>query len=238
MIILLAFFILLSSIAVIDERRQIEAMGSVLGAFGLLPGGLSPTEGVMKYISPPTSPLNAIENDVALLREILQNQIIEKKVHFLRGRSQRIISLESALLFPPDEVELLPTMKPLLAEVAGIVKGSDYPIIIEGHTDDQPPKTEAYRDNWVISALRATAVVRFLIEEGQIDPARLSAYGYAGNKPVVPNYSPKDRARNNRIDLIIDSSSRRQADEYSDRHRRLKFFDFKGFNFRLFGDED
>ena len=65
MIILLAFFIMLSSMAVVDERRQIVAMGSILGAFGILPGGLSPAQSTTTHVAPPTKPLEPIHTSLA-----------------------------------------------------------------------------------------------------------------------------------------------------------------------------
>ena len=234
MIILLAFFILLSSMAVIDEQRQMEAMGSVLGAFGLLPGGLDPSSGDKRNIAPPTSPMESILNDIELVKEVLNQRIIEQKVRFLKGRNTNIISLESALLFPPDGVELLPEMLPALMEVCKIFKTGDYPIVIEGHTDDQPPKTEAFQNNWQISALRAVNVLRFMVEDGGIDPKRLSAFGYGGYHPMVVNNSPRNRARNNRIDLVIDRNRQKLVENWQEKHDKDKYVDYKGFIFRLF----
>ena len=237
MVILLAFFILLTSMAVIDEQRQVEALGSVLGAFGILPGGLSPAPDSSTHAAPPTSPLDVVQNDINLIKEVLSNRLLENQVHFLRGRTRRIISLESALLFPPDGVDITPAMRPLLLEIAKILKDTPYTITVEGNTDDQPPQNEAYQDNWEVSSLRALNVMRFLTVEGGLDPLTMSAYGYAGYKPVVANTSPRNRARNNRIDLVLDYSKMASIDEYKNRHQRTKFFDFKGFQFRLGGRE-
>jgi chemotaxis protein MotB len=237
MVILLAFFILLTSMAVIDEQRKVEALGSVLGAFGLLPGGLSPTPDSSTHVAPSTSPIDVVQNDIDLMKEVLSNRLIENKVHFLRGRTRRIISLESAILFPPDGVDIVPAMRPSLLEIAKILQNTPYIITIEGHTDDQPPQTEAYQDNWEISALRALNVMRFLAVEGGLDSVNMSAYGYAGFKPVVSNTSPRNRARNNRMDLVLDYSKMASIEEYKNRYKRIKFFDFKGFQFRLGGGE-
>jgi chemotaxis protein MotB len=231
MIILLAFFIMLASIAVIDERRQIEAMGSVLGAFGLLPGGQSPSQGDMESIAPPTSPMDIIKQDMQILKDVLRNQLVEQKVHVMKSSTQRIISLESTLLFQRDGVDLLPEMIPILKDIAGILKDGNYKITIEGHTDDQAPMTEEFKDNWEISALRAETVLRYFLDLG-LAGSRLTAYGYAGNQPIVANTNPKNRARNNRIDLVLDSRQRHVEAFEKGRRERL-FFDFKGFDFRL-----
>lgn len=237
MIILLAFFILLSTMAVIDEKRKIEALGSLVGAFGILPGGLSATDTGDSGLVPPASPMDLIKNDMEQIRQILSKRLIQDKVRILEGKTRRIISLETDLLFAPDSVELLPSMEKELLKISEIMKGSTYPIIVQGHTDDQPPQTEAFRDNWQISALRAVAVLKFLMEKGGIDPNRLSGYGYAGNRPVVPNKSPKNRARNNRIDLILDYSLEMQARKHERNLKKKRFFDFHGFSFSISGEK-
>ena len=236
-ILLLAFFIMLSAQGVVDEKRKIEAMGSVLGAFGILPGGLSTSEDSSSGLSPQTSPLDEITQDMDMIREVMANQIVQDKVHILTASDRQIISLESAMLFPPDGVEIMPAMKEQLLQIAKILKGSPYPIIIEGHTDDQPPRTEEFKDNWEISALRATNVLRFFAEQGGIKLDRMTAYGYAGNKPAVANTNPRNRERNNRIDLVLDNSQRKLVKDQADSRRQDKTFDFKGFNFRLFKEK-
>lgn len=233
-IILLAFFIMLSSMSVIDEQRQIAAMGSLIGTFGLLPGGQTPSGLESGALGPPSGPMPEAENDVQLIKEIMVNHIMSEKVHILRGRTRRIISMESALLFPPDGVDLLPEMKPELKAVADILKESDYPIVIEGHTDDQPPQDPILEDNWQVSALRAEAVLRFFVEEGGVAPERLSAYGYAGYKPVVANTSPANRARNNRVDLILDYTYASDVKNRQRAKRGQRVYNFMGFEFKIF----
>ena len=235
MILLLAFFIMLSSMAVIDERRRIEAWGSLLGAFGILPGGLSASQVKATHVAPPTGPIEAIQQDMEHIREVLSNRILAGKYHLLRGRTRRIISLEAAVLFPQDGVELQPEAKPVLLDIAKILRGSDYPIIIQGHTDDQPPRTEGLVDNWHVSVMRAVSVLRFFIDEGGLDPTRMSAFGYAGYRPMVANNSPRNRARNRRIDLILDVTHRIKVLKHQGRYRPTSSVDYHGFTFRLFG---
>jgi chemotaxis protein MotB len=237
MIILLAFFIMLSSMAVIDEQRQIKAMDSVLGAFGLMPGGAAVTGG-RASVSPEASPLTDIKNDMALLRDSLAGRMGEGQVRFLKGQNRRIISLTAGMLFKPDSAELKPEFEGALTQIADAVRDAAYPIVIEGHTDNTAPMTEAYEDNWVLSALRATAVFRFLAEQGGLDPVRLAAYGYGDTQPVYPNDTPKHRARNNRVDLVLDARNQAWADRLEDKYRPRKLFNFQGFDFKLFkGDE-
>ena len=238
MIILLAFFIMLSSMAVIDEQRQLQAYGSLIGAFGILPGGLSPYSSTGSHITVPAAPMEIIKQDLELIKDVLARQLIENKIQVLIGRDRYIISLEGALLFPPDDVDILPEMENQLLEIADIIKGEKYRVIIEAHTDDQPPLTEEFTDNWEISALRAAAVFRFLVERGGVEADRLEAYGYAGNSPRVPNNSPRNRARNNRIDLILHENMRDAARRAEAGRNEPSIFNFKGFDFNLFRGED
>jgi len=237
-IILLAFFIMLSSMAVIDERREQIVLGSMIGSFGILPGGMSPTATEGQSIAPPSSPLEIIQSDMEQMKDILAHKTIEDKINMLRGRTRRIVSFQEAVLFPPDGVEILPEMKPVLMDFAAVMKGSEYSIIIEGHTDDRPPQNEALISNWFVSATRAANILKFFIEEGGIDPSRLSAFGYAGYKPVVVNTSPENRRRNRRIDLILDTTKQAALWRYQRESWKLKPLTFKGFTFPLLGGKE
>ncbi|MEW6266641.1 MAG: OmpA family protein [Thermodesulfobacteriota bacterium] len=234
-VLLLAFFIMLSSKGIIEEKRYQAALGSLTGAFRFTGGAMSPIDGKGQALIRPDSQIEPVQRDLGLIREALTRQILQDKVHLLSGRTRKVISLESTILFPPGGVEILSEMKPLLREINQILKGGDYPVVIEGHTDDQPPRSEEFKDNWQISALRATAVLRFFLEEGTIAPNRLSAFGYGGNRPMVVNNSPRNRARNNRLDLVLDEDLRRKLAREEERRQRQRIFDFKGFSFNLFG---
>ncbi|MBW2623611.1 MAG: OmpA family protein, partial [Deltaproteobacteria bacterium] len=109
----------------------------------------------------------------------------------------------------------------------------DYPISIHGHTDDQPPRNAALINNWYVSATRAAKILQFFIEEGGIDPNRLSGYGYAGYSPLESNTTPQKRARNRRIDLVLDATHKMAVEGYQRKTWKPKPLDFKGFKFKL-----
>ncbi|MBW1708849.1 MAG: OmpA family protein [Deltaproteobacteria bacterium] len=234
MIILLAFFIMLSTMGVIDERREQIVFGSMIGSFGILPGGLSPTKTEGRSLTPPSSPLEIIQSDMEQMKDILAIKTVEDKINMLRGRTRRIISFQETVLFPPGGVEVLPEMKSVLMDFADVIRGSEYSIIIEGHTDDLPPQDETLISNWFVSATRAANILKIFIEEGGIDPTRLSAFGYAGYSPVVVNTSPENRRRNRRIDLILDTTRQAALWRYQKESWKLKPLTFKGFTFQLF----
>jgi chemotaxis protein MotB len=90
-----------------------------------------------------------------------------------------------------------------LDRLGELLKESNRRLIVEGHTDDEPMRSEKYPSNWELSAARATKIVRYLMARHKIPGDRLTAVAYADQKPVVPNDSPENRARNRRIEIMI-----------------------------------
>ena len=115
-----------------------------------------------------------------------------------------IISIVDSLFFGEGEIGLNDRVKPLLREVAQFSKDTDARVVIEGHTDDRRVSGDGLiRSNWELSALRATEVVRFFIDEVGFNPTKISAAAYGSTKPLVNNIGDTNRARNRRIDIIL-----------------------------------
>jgi chemotaxis protein MotB len=91
----------------------------------------------------------------------------------------------------------------LLDKIAEALKQVPNMVRVEGHTCDLPTRTGRYPSNWELSTARATNVVRYLVERHGISAGRLSASGYAGGRPVVPNDGPVHRRMNRRVDIVI-----------------------------------
>jgi chemotaxis protein MotB len=124
-----------------------------------------------------------------------------------------VISLPETGSFPPGRAELSLSARVAMLELAGELRGLPNLVRVEGHTDDVPIRTAEFASNWDLSTARATRVVRFLIEEGRMDPARLAAAGYAEHRPRRPNDSLESRARNRRVDIVVlDESSAGRED--------------------------
>jgi outer membrane protein OmpA-like peptidoglycan-associated protein len=124
----------------------------------------------------------------------LQSELISVKTD-ARGT---IISM-SDILFDVNKATLTENLKTNLAKISGILTVFKEPdIIVEGHTDNQG--TAEY--NQKLSEARAENVMNFMIEQG-IDESRLSSVGYGLTKPVADNSTKEGRAKNRRVDLII-----------------------------------
>jgi chemotaxis protein MotB len=114
---------------------------------------------------------------------------------------QIYVSLDNKLLFPSGSTVVDAKGREALSSLAKAVESEkDLNILVEGHTDtDKVLPGAAYKDNWDLSVLRATSVVRILQESSKLDPLRVTAGGRGEYVPVDPN----DKAKNRRIEIIL-----------------------------------
>lgn len=101
-----------------------------------------------------------------------------------------LLEMSSASFFKAGSVAFTDAAIPLLTQAGYVLR--DYmevplEIQVEGHTDDTPMESKDYPSNWELSAARAAAVVRFLIQESELTPSKMKASGLAETRPKVPN---------------------------------------------------
>jgi chemotaxis protein MotB len=118
-----------------------------------------------------------------------------------RGLVVRLLT--DRVLFDSGLADLKAEGLPLLAQIGTLltVEGR-HPILVEGHTDDVPISTARYASNWELSTSRATAVVRHLIDRG-VPTRRFGAAGYADLHPLTTNGTDAGRARNRRVEIVL-----------------------------------
>ena len=115
----------------------------------------------------------------------------------------KIIPL-APFLFRPASAVLRPEGKEFLGLLARVfIQSGSGEVRIGGHTDSIPINTPRYPSNWELSCARATAVMRYLIDEHGVDPAKLSAIGYGPHQPVADNETAEGRALNRRVEIEI-----------------------------------
>ena len=119
-----------------------------------------------------------------------------------------VIRFSPDVAFDPGRHELKQSFLPTLDKLARVLTAAPGQIIVAGHTDDVPIATTRYRSNWDLSTARAVSVVQHLLDHATINPARVSAQGYADSRPLVPNNSPENRAINRRVEISIEQPSR------------------------------
>lgn len=113
------------------------------------------------------------------------------------------ISLSDKVLFKTGSYKITNRAKEILGKVATVINGKpDFEALVEGHTDNVPYKSGVLIDNWDLSAKRATAIVRALVELGA-NPAQLIAAGRSEFVPLVPNDTPENKSTNRRTKIYV-----------------------------------
>ncbi|MDD5137771.1 MAG: flagellar motor protein MotB [Candidatus Omnitrophota bacterium] len=92
-----------------------------------------------------------------------------------------------------------------LEKVASVLNKDvpDSKVAIEGHTDSDPIKHSGWKSNWELSSARALSVLHYFVEEGGIEPARLSAVAYGEYQPVASNDTKEGKQKNRRVEIVI-----------------------------------
>jgi chemotaxis protein MotB len=126
------------------------------------------------------------------------------QVRVTEGVNGISIEINASALFSPGEAVLGQDASRALRAVAEVIAVGEFPIKVEGHTDNVPIGTALYPSNWELSASRASSVVRLFVDAGVV-PGRLTAAGYADQRPVASNELPDGRARNRRVTILIES---------------------------------
>ena len=123
------------------------------------------------------------------------------QVAFRNG--QMTLKLPSGILFPSGSAELSKAGQAALGDVVKIlIQFKDRRFVVAGHTDNQPIKTAAFKNNWYLSTARANSVVQYMIKE-QFPPQNLAAAGYGEFDPVAKNDTDQSRELNRRIEIIL-----------------------------------
>lgn len=142
------------------------------------------------------------------LEDKLSAEIKRGDVRVSQSEGRIQVDLVDKVLFDSAQAEVSPRGEEVLTRLGAILKGvEDRQIQISGHTDDAPitlPDLKAkFASNWELSAARAVNVVRFLSEKAQVKPGRLLAAGYGQYRPLGTNATPKGRAANRRIEILL-----------------------------------
>ncbi len=222
---LMAFFIMMYSMSILNLAKFKEAAVSIRSGFGGDVAGHSP--GVLSTGRPPHSqPLpngqTGIRTSVAVPDESAAWKAIRPLVSYIQNtggkenqkmrvyQDQRgiVIAMNSdELLFEPGSAKIKGDAYPILNRIAETLYKLEGPVIVEGHTCSIPPVGANYRSNWELSTARATNVIRYLVHKG-IEPQRLAASGYASFRPLAPNTTAAGRIRNRRVEIVLPGGPR------------------------------
>lgn len=223
-IILLAFFILLNSIAVESENRIQAAIGSLLSSFGGPTGGYSVIEGMGERMDGLLLKTEGGYMDLSSL--LIENEDLRQNIRVRPDKRGSRIQISSKALFGSGETVLSPAGKQLLERLAKLLGSVDYPIEISGYTDNMPAESPQAITKRELSALWAMEVMKFLIENQKVSSTRLTASGWGETHPAYSNKTADARELNRRVELLLVHRPVKQAPKGG--------FLFRDFFFRTF----
>jgi len=159
---------------------------------------------------PENSPSNVEEERRKLdeeLLEVVDNVLeargLDDRVEAVLGDQGVTIRAESQMMFPPGADVLRPEASAIMEEIAELAALFPYKIVVQGHTDNRRIATERFPTNWELSASRAIAGVRYLIDIGAVEPDRVSAAAFSDTRPLMENSTEAGRAKNSRIEFVF-----------------------------------
>jgi len=220
MSLLLCFFVLLLSFANLDVVKFRDMLGSMKDAFGVQ------TQTAGEFAAHSTAPIELVETEKKSVIELdpqavpppkakMDEELLEKVEKFIGasgldgvveavpGERGVTIRTKGTLMFETASDTLRLEAAPVLNEIAQLAVRYDYQIAVEGHTDDVPIHTERFPSNWELSAARAVAGARYLIERGGVGPERVSATGRAHTRPLTRDATPQAKAKNRRLEFVF-----------------------------------
>jgi len=139
----------------------------------------------------------------ARLEKALHAAGLEDEVQLQLQQRGLVMNVVSGVLFPSGSATLTGRGDDVLHTLGAVFTSFDNKLVVEGHTDPRPISSSQFPSNWELSTSRATSVLRFLLEDRHLAPARMSAAGYADTRPRVPNTSEAQMSRNRRVDIVI-----------------------------------
>lgn len=212
---LFAFFVVMYAISSVNTgkyRVLSDALGSAFGRSPILPtaaGQMSILAGAQPRLLANQKRDYAVRREREQLTDMARDiqkalapLVSQGKVHVTQSNRGINVEINASVLFAPGEAKLTNESGQALRAVASVLKSDKHALQVEGYTDNVPINTPLFASNWELSAVRASSVVRLLIDSG-IDENRLIAVGHGANNPVGPNDTLEGRSRNRRVEVMI-----------------------------------
>ncbi len=212
---LLVFFVLLFSISSLNLEKFKYAVRSIQVSLGESKPAIDLLELIVasenheKKISlEEVTGLRSREQEMLSdINRFIEQREMTDNVLLIASEGKIMLRIKGAILFDSGSAIINTEAMPVLDEIIHII--DDYPeysINIKGHTDNQPIVTKEFPSNWELASIRATSVLKYLINGG-VDPARLTATGYSDLMPLHPNTTEENRAKNRRVEFVLEKKT-------------------------------
>ncbi|MBD7935514.1 MULTISPECIES: flagellar motor protein MotS [Cytobacillus] len=201
----LVFFILLFSMSQVDMTK-FKAVSDSFNKVGIFQSSSSilPEDG-RESVSDETETgtPHSLDSLVQEVESYLKSNGMENVITANRNERGVVLVLQEQVLFETGQADLIEDSFGFLEKLGIMLKEMPNLIRVEGHTDNRPIETYRYPSNWELSSARASSVIRYLVENNEIEPSRFTAVGYGETRPIVANNSSENWEKNRRVEVII-----------------------------------
>ncbi|HEY3330508.1 MAG TPA: OmpA family protein [Capsulimonadaceae bacterium] len=227
---LVAFFIMLYAMSVTNTAKFVKLALSVRSGFGNVTGNqpsilngmgggsplpaVSPITPVVKPTDPKkienggSSNPNSKKTSQSEISEQIKKAIEREKLadHVqIRDEERGVVVsvIADQYTFDSGSAALKAPLMPILDKISHVLKPLPNMVRVEGHTDNLPISTDRFPSNWQLSAERASNVLCHFVASDDVSPDRINCVGYGDRRPILPNTTPENRAKNRRVEIVI-----------------------------------
>ncbi len=159
----------------------------------------------------PAAATTPIQQMAGAIKNALRDLIAKDSVRVRQGPHSLEVELRTDMLFGSGVAQLEPAAKPIIGQIADIIKPFPNTLRVEGHTDSRPITTAIFPSNWELSAARAANVVQLFSQTG-VQSDRMTVVGFGDNHPVADNETAEGRNANRRVLIVVSDETTPDAD--------------------------
>jgi chemotaxis protein MotB len=208
---LFAFFVVMYSISSVNEGKFRSVSDSIKAALNPIVSPASTsmpfTIGQNKAVKVDPTIESVKEPAMRRLRQIIRSLKEETHIEVITLKELTngdiVLTLPDTVLFRSGESTLRPEAHPFIQAISDVLIELDRHVRVEGHTDNVPITTVQFPSNWELSATRAVTVVRAFLEQYGVPADHLTAVGHADSRPLTDNLTPENRAKNRRVEIVV-----------------------------------
>jgi len=183
-----------------DSRNSLEVACQDLGSSN---AGESGDAQKMIVVDKVRDLVGDTEQDAIELATALSKEIAAGVLEIETAGRKITLRIKEHGTFASGSAQIAPEFKPVLKIIRQQLREIEGGIVVEGHTDDDPIASQRFRSNWALSSARAVSVAHGLFEDPEIDQQRFTIAGYAETRPLVSNANGAGKARNRRVEGIV-----------------------------------
>lgn len=210
---LLALFIVMFAMSKVDNQKMIKLSQQFnvifTGGKGML-NHSSENDSDIQPDNPSTSTKenSEVEQDkMTIIKNNLEQEIKSEgysdKVKVSINGEGVNVSIQDTVIFNTGKADILNNFYPVLSQISNMIKSLDNEIRISGYTDNVPIENKEFRSNWDLSYMRASNVMNFMVNTGNIVPDKFSIQAYGQYRPKYDNSTEEGRAQNRSVDILI-----------------------------------